>query len=270
MFLMEPARTNYDLHFRVGPFPVRVHPLFWLITLLLGMGTFQNPNPPIMIALWLVVVFISILVHELGHALAMRRFGYGARVVLYSFGGLAIQDDNHSFESYRGARTTREQVIISLAGPIAGFLFAALVLLVVRLSGQAVTCPWLDALLEGRWPQTLIPFAFEPYGFVRQKVQVLDEFIYDLLYVNIFWGIVNLMPLFPLDGGQVARALFVEYRPYDGERQSLILSVGTGILLSVFGLLVLKSTFSALFFGALAFSSYQILRQMHGGGPREW
>ena len=46
-----------------------------------------------------------------------------------------------------------------------------------------------------------------------------------MLYVNIFWGLVNLLPVYPLDGGQIARELLELASPADGVRQSLWLSV---------------------------------------------
>src|SRR5690348_5845423 len=87
LFAAEPPKSNYDVHFNVAGVPVRVHPWFLLMSLLLGVGSFNKPNPPQEIILWMGVVFISILIHELGHVAAFRYFGQRAKVVLYSFGG---------------------------------------------------------------------------------------------------------------------------------------------------------------------------------------
>src|SRR5262245_17621863 len=86
----EPQPTNYDLHFRVAGVPVRVHPLFWLVTVILGAG--GGRFDPVPVGLWVVAVFISILVHELGHVAAFRYYGVGSHVVLHAFGGLAVAD----------------------------------------------------------------------------------------------------------------------------------------------------------------------------------
>ena len=75
MLLGEPPRTGGDLNFQLFGIPVRVHPLFWLIAVLLGIS--GDPQPA-EILLWVVAVFVSILVHELGHALTMRAFGHVA------------------------------------------------------------------------------------------------------------------------------------------------------------------------------------------------
>ena len=55
---------------------------------------------------------------------------------------------------------------------------------------------------------------------------------FDLLQVNIYWGILNLMPIYPLDGGQVARELFIA-NDHDGARKALQLSLATAVVLAV-------------------------------------
>ena len=100
MFAAEPAPTQFDLHFRIAGFPVRVHPLFWLMTLMMG----ARDDDPMTLLIWIGVVFLSILVHELGHALTMRYYGQDARIVLYMMGGLAIPESSRGEEA-RGGRT---------------------------------------------------------------------------------------------------------------------------------------------------------------------
>ena len=69
MLFTEPNRTPYDLRFNLFGIPVRVHPLFWLVAAILGAGS--DPDP-IELLLWIGTVFVSILIHEMGHALAAR------------------------------------------------------------------------------------------------------------------------------------------------------------------------------------------------------
>ncbi|MBX9581317.1 MAG: hypothetical protein K2X87_13490, partial [Gemmataceae bacterium] len=110
--LVEPDRTPYDLNFRLFGFPVRVHPLFWVVTVLFGSSALRDFGPEYLLV-WVVVVFVSILVHELGHAFAFRAFGTDAAVVLYGFGGLAVP--------WGGVAGRWRRVAVSLAGPAAGF-----------------------------------------------------------------------------------------------------------------------------------------------------
>ena len=117
MELAEPAHSNLDVHFRIGRIPGRVHWSFWLFTTLLGV---VDPHASVVsVSLWIAAVFISIVVHELGHALAARAYGMAPRIVLYGMGGLAV------FRPVRKSWISR--VLIAAAGPGAGFLLAGLV-----------------------------------------------------------------------------------------------------------------------------------------------
>lgn len=233
--------TNYDLNFKIGDIPVRVHPLFWLVTLLLGANSGLAG-----ILIWVVVVFFSILVHELGHVLAMRMYGQDGSILLHAGGGLAIPT-SYGWGRGRGGLTRQEQIIVSLAGPLAGFMVAAVVLGIVYLVGGVILMDWLLFIIP--LPQAFLPTA----GFV------VNVFIQMMLWVNIFWGLINLLPIYPLDGGQVARQLFAGADPWDGVRKSLILSLVAAGVMALVGLVYLGSVYMALLFGFLAFQSYQSL-----------
>lgn len=235
-FFRPPSQSRFDLNFTVLDFPVQVTPLFWVITVLFGIGLFNIW----LILLWIVVVFVSILIHELGHALAMRMYGQDAYIVLH-FGGLAVPVSSRW--GGPASRETTEQVVISLAGPIAGFLFAGLTLLLALAVGGEVSIDWLLFVIP-------IPSATVPGGFLVNGLVSL------ILWVNIFWGLINLVPTYPLDGGQVSRALFVQRDPWDGYRKSLWVSVIAGGIMAVVGWLLLDSIYLAFLFGVLALQSY--------------
>lgn len=245
--LGEPQRTEYDWNFQLFDIPCRVHPFFWLLTALLGMNVGSSQA----FLIWILVVFVSILIHEMGHAFAIRYFGWSPRIVLYSFGGLAIYDPSFApwQSGQRPRKTTWTQIIISLAGPGAQFLLAGLVVLALYL-GKFETNFFLfgNVLTLGSGTQLDGP------------ARILTQL---LLYVNIYWAVLNLMPIYPLDGGQVARALFTEYSR-DGIRQSLQLSMATAIVIAVFSLQ--SDFYLAFMFGYLAYMSYQQLSGPYGGG----
>ena len=237
--------TQYDLRFTVAGFPVRVHPLFWLIALLLG-----SSGDLLFIPIWVFVLFASILVHELGHAIAFRYYGIQSHIVLHAMGGLTIPEAAPWGGGWANVSPSpKQQIIISLAGPFAGFLFAALVIAGVVLTGGAVQTSWLFGFI----PLPISPIL--PFGG-----RALAIFVSILLWVNIFWGLINLVPVYPLDGGQVSRNIFVQYDPWDGVRKSLWLSVIAGGVVALVGLLTLRSVYMALLFGLLAFQSYQSLQ----------
>ena len=243
MFLFQvPPPTRFDLNFSVAGIRVRVHPLFWVIALLLGTGSTNL----LLIAIAIFVIFVSILVHELGHAFAFRRFGQDSYIILHMMGGLAVPESSPYGENVR--LTPNQNIFISLAGPIAGFLLALVVILLgIGLGGQLVF-----SVFFGFLP---IPAVVLPYEF-----GMLDRVFALFVFINFFWGFVNLLPVFPLDGGNVARYTLIQTDPINGLRNSLWLSVITAAIIAIAGFVVLGSIYMAFLFGYLAFQSYQALQ----------
>jgi Zn-dependent protease len=245
LIFQSPPPTRYDLRFTIAGIPVRVHPLFWLITLLLGAS-----GNLILIPIWLLVIFVSILVHELGHAFAFRRYGQRSHIVLHFAGGLTIPEPTYWGSGVANVYLSPNQnIFISLAGPGAGFLLAALIIILVLVTGGSVGTTWLLGILP-------LPLRADlPFGG-----GILELLVTLMLWVNIFWGLVNLLPVFPLDGGQVARNILIQYDPLNGVHKSLWLSVIVGGIFALVGLVFFRSIFMALLFGLLAFQSYQSLQ----------
>ena len=250
MFLFQPPPpTRYDLRFSVAGIPVRVHPLFWLIALLLG-----SSGDLIQLPIWVFVVFVSILIHELGHALAMRRYGQPSQIILHFAGGLTVPEPVSWGSGWANVSLRpNQEIFISLAGPGAGFLLATLVAIGVTISGGSMITNWLFGVIP------LPVAALIPIGG-----RVLSLLLTMLLWVNVFWGLINLMPVYPLDGGNVSRYLLLQADPVDGVRKSLWVSVIAGGLVALAGLLVFRSIYMALLFGLLAFQSYQSLQGRAG------
>jgi hypothetical protein len=98
-------------HFHVLGIPVRIEPFFWIASVLLA----YNLGDARLIIMWVVVVLASVLVHELGHAVALKAFGQSSAIVLHGFGGLTF--------SQRKLDRARS-IAVTLAGP-----FTALALL---------------------------------------------------------------------------------------------------------------------------------------------
>src|SRR5262245_46601267 len=129
------ANLPLTLRFRVGPFPVAVEPTFWLLALMVFSRTAW------LSLAWAAVTFASVLVHELGHAYAARRYGAGASIRLHALGGLTFHDP---------LPHRRQRILVSLAGPGAGFAFGLLALAVqqfVPLSAPRPVLFTLDALV---------------------------------------------------------------------------------------------------------------------------
>ncbi len=249
-WFIPPPPTRYDLRFSIAGIPVRVHPVFWVVALLFGLAA----GDLLALLIWVLAVFVSILVHELGHALVMRWYGQPASIVLYHGGGLTIPEQVGW--GGRGANLSLgpdREIVISLAGPVTGFLFTALIIAgAVAVGGRAGTAP-----LFGFLPFPIVQFSL--------RLGVLSDIVSTLIWINIFWGLINLLPVFPLDGGQMSRNLLFKLDPLNGVNRSLRISLITGIVIALLGLVLFGSLYMALLFGLLAFQSYLMLRGRSGG-----
>ncbi len=241
MIFNEPDRTPYDVRFSLFGVPVRIHPFFWLGVLLMNLSL-----PPAAVVIWTGAVVLSLLVHEFGHVFAMRYFGQRSHVVLHAFGGLAIPDT-------QTRRPAEAQVIISLAGPLAGFAFFGVIAGVAYATGHLL-------VFRG---STGMPVFLTNYFSVRE-IAPLDELMRDLLEVNLYWGLINLLPVFPLDGGQMMRAVLTQMRS-DGMRESFMVSTVVAGMAAVFFWMFWHEQYLALLFAYLAYQSYQTYQFLSSG-----
>lgn len=268
MFLAEPGRTAYDLNFSLFGFPVRVHPAFLILPLLIGSGLLQsaNTNAGVMLLLLVVIFFVSILVHELGHAFAFRYYGQASRIVIYWMGGLAIPDQGGNVWSSSRRRSigSNQQIVISLAGPVFGFVLAGLIIgLILSIGGEVAY------FQNGLLPVLLVNLEQTAFAESTQR-STMESVLNVSLFANVFINVLNLAPVFPLDGGQVARQLFLRFDAYNGLRYSMIFSMVVAILIAVLNFQ--HDRFIALFFGFMAWSNFTTLQQINGGvgGGRSW
>ena len=192
MFGIDP--TPFDVRLIAFRIPIRVHPSFWIVGVLTGW----NEDRLDLVFLWVMCLFISILVHELGHALMAEAFGWTSNILLYWGGGLAFSDRSHS-------RTPWRQIAVALAGPCAGFGLYGLTIAAVHL---------FPSLLR----------THESVGFV----------IGQLIWINLYWGLVNLLPVLPLDGGHVCQHFLDWCRLRDPVRIATQISIPVAIAAAVF------------------------------------
>jgi stage IV sporulation protein FB len=195
------AQSSFDLRFRLLGFPVRVSPYFFLISGLIGADIALRLGWQYLF-LWIGLSFISILIHELGHALAYRLFGSPAEITLHGFGGYA--------QGYRLPKPW-QRIIVSLAGPLAQLILAGIVF------GSDFFTNWSmqHPLLNATW------------SF--------------LMWMNVVWALINLFPLLPLDGGNVMREVLAISRVRNPDATAHILSVGVAGLLTLRGIAALAN-----------------------------
>ena len=201
MLLAEPQSTPADFHFHIGQIPVRVTGWFWPAAGLFGWGLAQSLAGDdtrtllVYLAAWVLVVFCSILVHELGHALAFAASGQSSRIVLYHFGGLAVPTGMPASV----LKSPLRRLVVSAAGPVAQLCLATAVITMVMVLGYQVPDPGFLKLLP------IVGNSLEEVSLASQPIPSMlgRLMIYHLLFVNIAWAILNLLPVQPLDGGQI-------------------------------------------------------------------
>ncbi len=208
---------------RIADIDVKIHGTFFLLLAWIGSVYYRDGGISAALngLIFILLIFLCVVLHEFGHALAARRYGIKTRdITLLPIGGLARLE--------RMPDKPREEVVVALAGPAVNVLIAAALTIVIGLT-SGVPDPQV-------MQQTGVPLA------VR------------LFAVNIWLVLFNMIPAFPMDGGRVLRALLAMRMNYAGATQ-IAASVGQGIAVIFFliGLwlnpfLVLIAVF--IFFGA--------------------
>lgn len=198
--------------------PIRVHAswflIFLLVTWTLATGYLPEELPGLsptrywaMGGVAALLLFLSVLLHELGHSYVALRYCIPIeRITLFIFGGVA--------HMRKEAPTPRAEFLIAVAGPIVSFVLGAV-------------CFGLAALAE------LIQPPRDLDGVVMLGAL--------LGMVNLQLGLFNLIPGFPLDGGRVLRAgLWAWGKDFHrATKQAAVVGLGFGLLLGVLGLTVL-------------------------------
>lgn len=212
------------LRFSLFGFPITIGVDFLLITVLIGLGS----RPGAYLVEWVVVVAVSILIHELGHAFALRNYNINPEIRLWGMGGLTMSGFQLS---------PRKSILVSLAGPAIGIPVAIMVM-VIR--------PWLP------------------------DVEPIRTIAGDLIFINLLWGLVNLLPLAGLDGGNVVTNLFIVTMGERGRTPGLVLvgiaSIAIAVVAAVVGFIYL--TVVILFFALFNQEPYLVLWRVLSGKPR--
>ena len=160
------------IRFSLAGIPVTIRPTFWLVAILLGLGVGDRA----LLAAWVVIVFTSVVLHELGHALTARHYGAEVSITLTTLGRRAL---------------------VAAAGSGVGIVIG-----VVALGLFFATRPW-DSMAES----------------------VMRMFV----WVNVGWGILNWLPIRPLDGGHLLLAFLDMVAPKRGDRLATVIFIVTGL-----------------------------------------
>ena len=196
---------------------VNVHPTFALVFLWVvyqwGIGPHGGLGAFVLGCLFVVAIFLSVLLHELGHCAMAQQ--YGIRVLditLWPFNGVARIE--------QAPDTPRADLMVALAGPAMNFaIFVALLPALLLLT----TALGLDALVP----------AGELYGAMTPA-----SFIAYVALTNLFLALFNLVPAFPMDGGRVLRAALSPSMGRERATQvAVVLGTGIALVMMIVGLL---------------------------------
>jgi Zn-dependent protease len=228
--------------------PIHLHMTFFVTAVILASPFWHRFNLTglLLAALFVVIIFTSILIHELAHAVVARRYGVPAdRIDIYMFGGLV---------QFRFLPRTRAQdFAITLAGPLSNLAVGLCALAIVRLIPPLQ--PEMITIGADSFPRYMAP-------------GIAERLLWATVYLNIGLCVVNLVPAFPLDGGKLLH-LLVEER-WGPNIATLIVS-GLGLLFACVSTFLLIGTLLAGFpvlappeFG-INWRAFQAARRGYGG-----
>jgi len=212
------------LRFRLFDMPVTVRGSFLIIAALIGLVGVGDVSQTIA---WIAVVFVSILIHELGHAVTARMYGSEVAIELNGLGGLtrwSVPD---------GDMTPGRRALIAAAGSAAGLVFGGVVWLVAN--------------------------QFAPFD------PLVAFTLRSLIYVNVFWGLLNWLPIRPLDGGHLLESLLEKIAPNKVELIARIIFTGTAAAALVVAI-SMNWIFIAVLAGWLLLSEFTTGQSTQQGG----
>lgn len=207
------------IRFSIFRIPVEVQPFFWVTLVILGGALRADSSAEIFrIVLFVLAGFVSILIHELGHALSARAFGAESRITLQAFGGYA---------AFSGVRLSRKQsFLVTAAGPAIQILLGLLVMASLR----------------------IMPEEMNHNG---------SYFLGILMVISFFWAILNLLPVVPLDGGQMLNALLGPERIKITLWVSIVVAIAAAVLMYATTGSILFPIFLAMF----AWQAFKALKE---------
>ena len=228
--------------------PIKLHftliIVFFLITWTLASGFMPQFYPNLTIThYWImgvagaIILFISVLLHELAHSLLSLRYGLKVRqIILFVFGGVSdIKEEKRIKEDYG------KEFKIAVVGPLLSFALAGIFALswwgLLQASGTSeLATPTIPPVQDGGGVEEKSEdgegraniLEDEGFGFVSIILVVSGVLLYAAI-VNVLLGAFNLLPAFPLDGGRMLRAGLIKWKKSYSDATRIAVKVGTGI-----------------------------------------
>ncbi|PQJ29218.1 metalloprotease [Rubritalea profundi] len=180
------------IEFKLFGIPIRVEPIFWLTMGFLGLMRYDPRSSAdlLMLAMFVIAGFLSLLIHEMGHALMIKHYKLPTQVVLSNFGGYATYP--------AGILNRKQSFLVTAAGPGSQILVAIAV------------------------------FFISPY--LGLAGNMLSHFIGTFVLISVIWAIFNCLPILPLDGGQMLGAIMGPRRKAGVHLTGIIIAALIGVV----------------------------------------
>ncbi len=194
---------------------LRIHWTFLVLLVFVVFTGYQSPRPDFAArSLALVgMIFVAVLLHELGHALAGFQSSIPAKaIILLPIGGVTLLDESRQIQQ-TGAPTWKRDIRIALAGPLVNLMIAFVTGSILLAVAPEIHLWQRPYLMPGNLPRSLV-------------------------WCNVWIGLLNLLPAYPMDGGRVLRAVFSRYMdPIAATRRAVSIGQSFALLFMLVGML---------------------------------
>ncbi len=203
-----------------GQIPIFISPIFWLLAFAIGWFSSYSFTETL---LWVGVIFVSVLVHEYGHALTAVGFGQRVVIELTGFGGLTVRRNQKPLKPWK-------EFLIVLNGPLFGFLLCGFSYLLLKVLGS-------------------------------ENLHSATAYVLTIaVYINLFWTIINLLPIQPLDGGKLLSVVLEGVFGLRGVKIALFISMILAVVIAILFFIFQSFLAGSLFF-IFAMEGYQKWRE---------
>lgn len=181
------------IRFTLFGVPVSIHPTLWLTLAVLGrIFAVTSMVDLICVLLFIISAFVVLLAHEMGHALVGRRLGGGQPSVYLAWLGGDCTNETARLTRWQGVMMTAAGPLCSLAVGVLAFVVLSLYVGSFSLGGD-MACLFALGILPAEAVMSFPPLAI--------------FFFFYLIQISCWWTALNLLPVFPLDGGQIMQGL---------------------------------------------------------------
>jgi Zn-dependent protease len=219
------------LQFKLFGFQVTIGLDFLLLVLIFSSAQSLSAGE---IVAWILILAVSILAHELGHAFALRRYGINPVIRLWMMGGMTMSGF---------PLTPKRALVVSAAGPAVGISIGLIFLVIYK---------------------SLFPFGFDRgdlAGFV----------VGNMFFVNLVWGAINLLPIAALDGGNIVTSAFLWALGERGRTPAMLIVALASVVIAIIALAIGQWYLGVvvIIFSFLNPAPYLEMWRILTGGPRQ-